>query len=94
MHEHQRPAGLEDPDSSQQIGRICGLELVEASDTRSLQQVALLEDRQRSGKLARVVGQPEELQVNRATNRFSTASDAFLAQCYYELAHEERRPTR
>ena len=32
--------------------------------------------------------------MNRATDRFYTASDAFLAQCRHELAHEERRPTR
>ena len=50
MHERQRPAGLEDPRSPQQIGRIRGLELFEASESRRLQQVALLEDRQRSGK--------------------------------------------
>ena len=37
MHERQRPARLEDPDSPQQISRIRGLELFDASESRRLQ---------------------------------------------------------
>ena len=41
-----------------------------------------------------MVGQPEEPELNRPTDRFYTGSDATLAQTRHELAHEERRPTR
>ena len=47
MDERQRPAGLEDARGRQQLGRVGGLDLVETREARRLEQVALLEDRQR-----------------------------------------------
>ena len=69
MHERQRSAGLEDPRGRQQIGRIGRLELFEAREPRRLEQVALLENRQRPREPARMLRQPTEPETNRATDR-------------------------
>jgi hypothetical protein len=45
MHEPQRPAGLEDSRSRQQIGRLGCLLLFEGREPRCLEKVALLEYR-------------------------------------------------
>src|SRR6266550_6242496 len=90
MREPQRPAGLEDSRGRQQIGRLGCLLLFEARESRCLEKIALLEDRQRSCEPPGMLGQSKEPPVNRATDRFYSPSDAFLAQCMHELAHEER----
>jgi hypothetical protein len=55
MHERQRPAGLDDACGRQQVGRIGCLELFEARESRRLQQVASLEDRQCSREPPRML---------------------------------------
>ena len=47
MDERQRPAGLEDPRGRQQLGCVGCLGLIELRESRRLEKVALLEDRQR-----------------------------------------------
>ena len=94
MHERQRPAGLEDARGRQQIGCLGCLELFEARKSRRLQQVALLEDRERPREPACMLGQPKKPEANRATDASYIASDASLAQRRRELAHEERPPPR
>jgi len=69
MDERQRPAGLEDPDGRQQLGCLGSLELFEARESRRLEKVALLEDRQRPSEPPGRVRQPTEPEANRATDR-------------------------
>src|SRR6266550_6515913 len=94
VHERQRPAGLDDPRGCQQVGGLGCLELFEARELRRLEQVALLEDGKRSREPPRMLGQPKEAEANRSTDASYIASDASLAQCHRELAHEERHPPR
>ena len=63
VHERQRSAVLDDPRGRQQIGCIGCLELFEARESRRVEQVALLENRQRSCQLPgmpRQTTEPEE----------------------------------
>src|SRR5205823_9417834 len=94
MHERQWPAGLEDSRGRQHVGGLGCLELFEARELRRLEQVALLENGQRSREPPRMLGQPKEAEANRATDASYIASDASLAQCHRELAHQERHPPR
>ena len=105
VDERQRPAGLEDPRGRQQVGGVGCLGLVEARESRRLEKVALLEDRQRPSEPPGMLRQPTEPEANRATDRSCTdsldvarglrgRSDASFAQRLHEHAHQERRPAR
>ena len=74
MDERQRPARLDDRRRGQQLGCLRRLGLVQIGEPRRLQQLALLEDRQRPRELSRLLGQPAELETNRAADR--SRSDA------------------
>ena len=54
MDERQRPAGLQDPGGRQQFGCLCCLDLVKARESRRLEEVALLEHRQRPSQPPRM----------------------------------------
>ena len=105
MDERQRPAGLEDPRGRQQLGCLGCLGLFEARESRRLEKVALLEDRQRPSEPPRMLRQPTEPEANRATDRscpdsldvargLRGRSDTSFAQRLHEHAHQERRPAR
>ena len=94
MHERQRPAGLEDPCGREQIDCSGGLDLVEACEARHLEQVALLEKRQRSRELPRVLGEPVKPEANRAADGSDGVADTSVAHRLHELTQEEGHPAR
>jgi hypothetical protein len=79
MHERERPARLEDSHGRQKVNRLGSLELLEARESRCKQQVALLEDGQRSREPRGRLGQAKETEMNRATKRLYIASAASFA---------------
>ena len=68
MAERQRPAGLEDPGGRQHVCGLGCLDIVEARQSRRLEQVALLEDRECVGEPPGMLGQPAKPEANRATD--------------------------
>ena len=86
----------------------CGfgsLGLVEARESRRLEQVALLEDRQRPSEPPGMLRQPAEPEANRATDRSGADSfdvarglrgrgDPSFRERVHEHAHQERCPAR
>ena len=103
MYERQRPAGLEDPRGRQHFGCSGRLGLFEACESRRLENVALLEDRQRPREPVRMLGQPTEPEANRATDRscpnpldvtrgLCGRSDTSFAQRIHKHADQEGRP--
>ena len=103
MDERQRPARLEDPRSRQQVGCFGRLGLIEACESRRLEKIALLEDRQRPSEPPRMLRQPTEPEANRAADRSCPNplhlarglrgwSDTSFAERVHEHAQQERRP--
>ena len=100
MNERHRPAGLEIPAATQQLGGLGGLRRVEARESRRLDKVPLLEHRKRPSEPPRVFRQPAEPEVDRATDRsgpeslnmarsLRRRSDPTFAQRFHEHADQE-----
>ena len=92
VHERQRSAVLNDPrppaDRLHRLPRA-----LRARQSRGVEQVALLENRERSCQLPgmpRRTIEPEEAE----RPPFDRAGDAFLAQRFHEFVHEERHSAR
>ena len=105
MDEREWSTRLEDAGGDEHVGGLGRLQLVEVRKPRGLEEVALLEQRQRAGESVRRLGEQAKPEADRAADRSSADSlhatrvrrcwsEPALAERIHEHADEERGAPR